>query len=129
MGLPDYAEVAEAVLDFKLKAAGGDVRSFLNAALEGRSDASGSLEGMEEALFAAVDAVEAESGPLAAGNAAAFQALAKHIEVSCCWASGLLRVACYSPNRCPLHCMLAQLSPVLTLQMCLSKHAAALTLE
>lgn len=83
MGLPEYAEVADAVLDFKLKAAGTDVRSFLTSALEGRAEASGALEGVEAELFAAMDAVEADSGPLAAGNTAAFQALAKRVEVRC----------------------------------------------
>ena len=82
MGLPDHAEVAEAVLDFKLKVSGGDVRSFLTSALEGRADASGDLEGIADDLYAAVDAVEAECGPLTTGNVAGYQALAKHVEVT-----------------------------------------------
>lgn len=82
VGLPDHAEVAEAVLDFKLKVSGGDVRSFLTSALEGRADASGDLEGVADDLYAAVDAVEAECGPLTTGNVAGYQALAKRVEVT-----------------------------------------------
>ena len=70
------------MLDFKLTAADGDVRSFLKSALEGRADASGDLEGVGDELFAAVDAVEAECGPLSGDNLAGFQALAKHVEVT-----------------------------------------------
>jgi len=80
VGLPDHAEVAEAVLDYKLKASGGDVRSFLTAALEDRAEASGELAGVADEIFAAIDAVEQEQGPLSPENTSGFQALAKRVE-------------------------------------------------
>jgi len=80
VGLPDHAEVAEAVLDFKLKASGGDVRSFLTTAMEDRAEASGELAGVADELFAAIDAVEQENGPLSPENQPAYQALAKRVE-------------------------------------------------
>jgi len=40
VGLPSYAEMTEAVLDYKLRAAGYDVRSFITSALEGRDEGS-----------------------------------------------------------------------------------------
>ena len=87
VGLPDHAEVAEAVLDYKLKASGGDVRSFLTAALEDRAEASGELAGVADEIFAAIDAVEQEQGPLSPDNSSGFQALAKRVEVRFSWAS------------------------------------------
>ena len=74
--------MTEAVLDYKFTAAGGNVRTFLTSALEGRAEASGRLEGVSEELFAAVDAVEAECGPLSGDNVAGFLALTKHVEVT-----------------------------------------------
>ena len=38
VGLPSYAEMTEAVLDYKLRAAGYNVRSFVTSALENRDD-------------------------------------------------------------------------------------------
>ncbi len=45
VGLPSYAEMTEAVLDYKLRAAGYDVRSFITSALEGRDEGSESGAG------------------------------------------------------------------------------------
>ena len=50
VGLPSYAEMTEAVLDYKLRAAGYNVRSFVTSALEGRDDGSEQAAG-EQTYF------------------------------------------------------------------------------
>ena len=47
VGLPSYAEMTEAVLDYKLRAAGYNVRGFVTSALENREDGTDLAAGEE----------------------------------------------------------------------------------
>lgn len=66
VGIPDVEEVTNATLDHKLLVAGGNVRSFLQSATEGVP--LGSDGEVVTKLFAALDKVEAASGPVEPGN-------------------------------------------------------------
>lgn len=79
VGIPDVEEITNATLDHKLLVAGGNLRSFLQAATEGVP--LGSQGEVVTKLFAALDKVEGGSGPVEPGNDAALSAFQKEIDV------------------------------------------------
>lgn len=60
VGLPEHVETLEAVLEYKLQQAHGDVRSFLAATLEGQD--FGDFEGAAAEVNAAVEAASKDGG-------------------------------------------------------------------
>lgn len=68
IGIPDVDEKLDATLDYKLRAAGFNVRSYLRSAVEGMELGS-DMAGVITQVYAAVDAIEAKTGaPLDQSN-------------------------------------------------------------
>lgn len=79
VGIPPVEDVIGATLDHQLACSGGSVRGFLQSATEGVS--LGKQSEVLAKVYAALDRVEAQSGPAEAGNEAGLKALEREVQV------------------------------------------------